>query len=624
MKTKMKKIMVMIMLILMLCTSLPISTFAAFITNINSDAQFGIVPGSKASYGHELHWATYDGVQYLIFCANYGATSPNGGNYTYNGDFIVHYKNSAPQYSKVAEMIYFGYTMKHGVGLPTNDEAMRDACCTQQWVWEFIHNNIDGNSKVPTRESWNGNYMSVGHLAEWMARTENYYNQYHGNTSFNGTTSKATFGETKMITDTSGKLASYGSFNQNVDGVIFNHIQGSNDLAVTVTEDCTADNVNFSSRNYGIYQLMPNGTPYSSDTMGNYIYIQFTSGAVQNLIFSNYVDPSAFNINIEIEYGNALVVKTNANGDSLSGCTFELYKDQNCTQKVRTGTSDSNGNVYFQRLAPAVYYVKETNVPNGYLLDNTVQRVDVKVNETAEIQFKNYEPTGELKLIKTDKETGKDNRADGTSHHGDATLDGTEYTLYAKEDIYNVARTVKYFSKDEEIATFNFNSNGVATIGLRTKSTTAQLTTEGEILKGLPMGSYYARETKVPEGYLQDTEIHEINFNYKDMNTRVINLEDTFTNQVQKAKFEVIKMSSITNDTAPIVDGAEFTAILTKYVKFYGSFDEALKHLDEFSKDEYSIFKTENNGHGISGLLAYGRYTVNETYCPSDKVNPVK
>ena len=514
--------------------------------------------------------------------------------------------------------------MNYGYGIPNSDEAMRAAACTQQWVWEYIHNNIDGNSKVPARESWNGNYMSVGHLADWTARAEAYYNQYHGNVSFNGTTNKATFGETKMITDTSGRLSSYVSFNQNVDGVIFNHIQGSNDLAVTVTEDCTADNVNFISRNYGIYQLMPNGTSYSSDTMGNYIYIQFTSGAVQNLMFSNYVDPSAFNINIEVEYGNALVIKSNANGDSLAGCTFELYKDSECKQKVRTGISDSNGNILFQRLAPAVYYVKETNVPTGYLLDDTVQRVDVKVNETTEIQFKNYEPTGELKLIKTDKETGRENRVDGTSHHGDATVEGTEYTLYAKEDIYNVARTVKYFSKDEEIATFNFNSNGVATINLRTKSTTAQLTTEGEILKGLPLGGYYAKETKVPEGYLQDTEVHAITFNYKDMHTKVINLEDTFTNQVQKAKFEIIKMSSVTNDTAPIVDGAEFTAILSKYVDFYGSFDEALKHLDEFSKDEYSVFTTENNGHGISGLLAYGKYTVNETFCPSDKVNPVK
>lgn len=89
------------------------------------------------------------------------------------------------------------------------------------------------------------------------------------------------------------------------------------------------------------------------------------------------------------------------------------------------------------------------------------------------------------------------------------------------------------------------------------------------------------------------------------MHTKEINLDKTFTNKVQKAKFELIKVSSVTNTTAPIVPNAEFTAILTKYVEHYGSFEEALKHLDEYSKDEYSIFKIGSNGHGISGLLAY-------------------
>ena len=466
--------------------------------------------------------------------------------------------------------------------------------------------------------------MSTGHLADWTARTEQYYNLYHGNTSFNGTTNKATIGQSTTLKDTTGRLASYQSFNQNINGVTFSHNQGSNDLTITVDSNCTADSVTFNSRDFGLYQLMPNGKQYDSSTMSNYVYFEFTSGAVQNVMFSNYVDPSAFSVTVEVEYGNALVIKTNANGDTLAGCTFELYKDENCTQKVRTGTSDSNGNIYFKRLAPGTYYVKETKVPEGYLLDNTVQKVEVKVNETTEISFKNYEPTGELKLIKTDRETGRENRIDGTSHHGDATLDGTEYTLYAKEDIYNVAKTVKYFSKDERIATFKFNGNGIPTINITTKSETAKLTIDEEMLKGLPMGNYYAKETNVTEGYLQDEEVHSITFKYKDMNTKVIKLEDTFTNLVKKAKFEVIKISSIENTTAPVIEGAEFTAILTKYVDYYGSFDEALKHLDEFAEDEYSIFKTDKNGHGISGLLAYGKYTVNETYCPSDRINPVQ
>ena len=421
MKSKTKKLMAMICLILILLTALPLQTFAAFITDINSNAKFGVISGSLSNYGHELHYADYDGTRYLVFCTQYGKTSPNGGEYTYNGDFIVQYKENLPQYEKVAEMIYFGYTMNYGYGIPTSAEAIRAACCTQQWVWEYIYNNIDGSTSVPSRSSWNSNYMSATHYSNWTAKTEQYYNLYHGNTSFNGTTNRATIGQSMTLNDTTGRLASYQSFSQNVNGVTFSHNQGSNDLTITVDSNCTADTVTFNSKDFGLYQLMPNGTPYNSSTMSNYVYIKFTSGAVQNVMFSNYVDPSAFSVTVEVEYGNALVVKTNSNGDTLAGCTFELYKDESCTQRVRTGTTDSNGNIYFERLAPGTYYVKETKVPTGYLLDNTVQKVEVRVNETTEISFKNYEPTGELKLIKTDKETGNENRVDGTSHHGDAT-----------------------------------------------------------------------------------------------------------------------------------------------------------------------------------------------------------
>lgn len=624
MKKKTNKIMAIICLALLILTSLPLNTFATFITDMNSNAHFGIVNGSLANCGHELHYANYDGTTYLTFCCQKGKKSPNGSEYTYNGDFYVQYKQNLPQYEKIAEMIYFGYTMKYGLGVPTSMEAYRAACCTQQYVWEYIHNNIDSNLGVYDRDSWNGNYMSSGLYNNWLAETEGYYNQYHGNTSFNGTTAKAILGQTVTITDTSNKLSAYQSFSQTKDGVTFSHNQGSNDLTIYVSNNCTADTISFNSRDYGLYQLMPNGSQYNSSTMSNYMYFTFTSGTVQNLMFSNYVDPSAFSINVQVEYGNALLIKTNSVGNTLSGAKFGLYKDANCTNQVRTGISNSNGQIEFNRLAPGTYYVKELSVPNGYLLDTSVQSVEVKVNETSQVTFKNYEPTGEIKITKTDCETGNKNRIDGTSHHGDATLDGTEYTLYAKDNIYNLAGSIKYFSVNEEIATYTFDSNGIANIKITTKSTSANLTIDGNILKGLPMGNYYSKETKVPTGYIQDNNTHEITLKYKDMNTPVITSDNTFSNQVQKAKFETIKISSITNTTAPIVEGAEFTAILTKYVKYYGSFDEALKHINEYSKDEYSVFKTSSNGHGTSGLLAYGDYTVNETYCPSDKVNPVQ
>ena len=68
MKLKSKKIMAIVCLILILLTSMPIQTFAAFITDINSNAEFGVVPGSLENYGHELHYANYQGTTYFTFC----------------------------------------------------------------------------------------------------------------------------------------------------------------------------------------------------------------------------------------------------------------------------------------------------------------------------------------------------------------------------------------------------------------------------------------------------------------------------------------------------------------------------------------------------------------------------
>ena len=136
MKNKTKRIMAVIMLVLVLCTSLPINTFATFITDINSNAQFGVISGSLSAYGHELHYANYDGSSYMVFCTQYGQTSPTGKDYTYNGDFIPQFKQNKPEYERIAEMIYFGYTMNYGMGLPSSADAMRAAACTQQYVWE--------------------------------------------------------------------------------------------------------------------------------------------------------------------------------------------------------------------------------------------------------------------------------------------------------------------------------------------------------------------------------------------------------------------------------------------------------------------------------------------------------
>lgn len=318
-----------------------------------------------------------------------------------------------------------------------------------------------------------------------------------------------------------------------------------------------------------------------------------------------------------------------ANEDIYNVAKTHLYYTNG--QEVTKITTNSSGIAELSDLPMGKYIAQEFSAPDGFLVNENVYEFELKYkdNETATIEINlgnitDEEPTGEIILEKTDKETGNKNRADQKSHHGDATLNGTEYTLYAKTDIYNKMRTLKYFSKDETVAKFTFNDYGIATVDIVSNPTGSKLNVRENVLAGLPLGEYYAKETIVPTGYFMDNNTYNFTLRYKNDRTKVITANDVATNQVKKAPFTVIKVSSNDNTIAEKVEDAEFTAILTKYVDYYGSFEEAKNHLDEFSEDEYSVFRTDKNGHGTSGLLAYGEYTVCETYTPSPEIETVE
>lgn len=603
-----KKVIAIILLIITMMTNIsPVFAVSGSDTFIASQwATYCSTTESKSDWGILLRRLTNSstGVSRTVFCSEYGKDIRTGVKETGN-----YYTPTSQNVKKACKVAYFGWYSKYGdylVNGGTSSEKKKDYAFTQQFIWEVL-----GQSYAKFNNS------------TYQSQYEDFKNEI--NMKINTMSTRPSFdtenivleaGETKVLTDTNKALADYGSIDNWKDGIRFQHNKGENTLTITVSDNCTVEKLNISDNTMKSWGLIKEGTEDCDST----IYFEFEDDVQNQLYALNYNDPVSLAFSLRINLlGNLELSKLNTNGDLVDGSIFTVNgPGYNGDVEVK------NGKIVLEKIKKGTYTIKEKSTGGGYLLNKNVYKVEIKPNQTAMQAIINDEPTGEITIVKIDKDTGNSNRIDGVSHHGDANLNGTEYTLYAKEDIYNVNKTVKYFSKDEEIAKFTFDEYGNATIIITNKTTKANLSVDGNILKGLPMGMYYSKETHVVEGYTSDEIEHIYTFSYKDMNTPIIKLNEKVENTVKKAKFEVIKISSNTNTTADLIENAEFTAILTKYVDYYGSFEEALKHLDQYAEDEYSIFKTQANGHGVSGLLAYGEYTCYETNTPSDKINTVQ
>ena len=276
--------------------------------------------------------------------------------------------------------------MTYGLGIPETDEAKKSACACQQFVWEYIYNNITQEYGVTDRNSWNSSYMNNDIYLDWVNNAESLYNQYHNRVSFDGQTVNVDEGKEITVTDTNGVLAHFETFTQDVYGIIFNHQQGSNDLKITANS--AVEIANYNSAFYGVNQLMPNGDKYSEDTMGNYLYFEFPKGRIQNLIFSTYVDPVGFNINATVQakpQGKGVIKKVNDMGDSIEGCTFGIYTDLSCTNQIGSGTTDTNGEIPLEGLEPGTYYIKELAAAQGYVLNDEVKTVEINAGQTSTV-----------------------------------------------------------------------------------------------------------------------------------------------------------------------------------------------------------------------------------------------
>ena len=611
---KIKKI-ISILMIMLIFLSMIQPVFAASGTGTWSGGQyasgFKTTDNQNGSTGILIRKLTntVTGEKRTVFCAEHGVEFITGR--SYNGKYYTVTDSTIKKACKIAYLGWYKanpyYVVDGGI---LDDswayETRLSYVFTQQYIWQTLGQSnatfIDSNIQA-RYENFKKNIESQ--IADMERKP-----------SFNKTTITIQAGESKTIEDTNGELAKYNSIDRAQDGIRLKHNKGENTLTISVDENTNLENYKLSNDTLKSWGMIKEGT----EDLDSNVYFEFADGVQNQLYALNYNDPVTLQFGLAIElYGKLELSKLNTNGDLVSGAKFRVT-GPNYDKEVEV----TNGKITIDKLKKGTYTIKEVSVPKGYLLNTNSYNVEVKTNQTSTQAISNSEPTGKIILRKTDKYTGNTPRVIGTTHHGDASLDGAVYSIYAKTDIYNTAKTIQYFKANEKIAEFKFDANGKANVKVTTDSTKVKLETSDNTLKGLPLGDYYAKETTTPVGYKDDTNIYDFNLSYKDDKTSEITLEKTAEEEVKRAKFNVIKISSNDNTTADTIKNAEFTAILSKYVEHYGSFDEAKKHLSEFYPDEYSVFKTDENGHGLSGLLAFGEYEVRETITPNDRIETVE
>ncbi len=317
--------------------------------------------------------------------------------------------------------------------------------------------------------------------------------------------------------------------------------------------------------------------------------------------------------------GTFTLVKKNADKSAkLQGAEYRIWNDN----YDKTFTTNENGEIKVEGLKLGKYNYQETKAPDGYLIDDTIYSFELKYKDQntavvyASAERTDNEPIGTISIIKEDIKTG-------SMPQGDAVFEGAVYKVYAKEDIYNEAKTKKFFSNGDLVATRTINEKGTT-----------------EDITNLPLGKYVVKEEVAPLGYMLDTKEYEVNLTYNNQNEDIISNTTTSFEKVKEMGVHIFKSGIKENSgVTPGLEGAEFTIKLNSevekayeqgytYAEVWNGIDESGNQVEVDSKRVAeaqviaptieTIITDENGDAYTQNNLPYGKYIVKETKTPAD------
>lgn len=240
--------------------------------------------------------------------------------------------------------------------------------------------------------------------------------------------------------------------------------------------------------------------------------------------------------------GKIRITKTgHEGGNAVPGAVFAIVAAEDIVtpdgtvrvskgELVDTVTTGQDGKAMSKALYLGRYAVKETDAPEGYLLNAKDFETELKYKDQnteivyADIRVENEVAKGKIRIVKTDADTGK------------IIPEKAEFEIVAAEDIVTPGGAIKA-KQGTVVDTVVSGENGRGVSG------------------ELHMGKYIVKEKCAPTGYLLNPEPREVELDYKDQNTRVVYGNVTIADMPARGKVVITKTDS---ESGTFLAGAEF------------------------------------------------------------------
>jgi len=279
-----------------------------------------------------------------------------------------------------------------------------------------------------------------------------------------------------------------------IQGVVFQLQKPDGTQVATATTNANGI-ATFSNLYQGNYKVR------EISTVGNYILnsqlydISVEYNKTSNITVSNYY-----------KKGNLKVVKVDSETNvPIANVGFNLLNSSGSV--VASGTTNSNGELYFYNLRVGKYTLKETSTDSHYVLNTNSFEVTVDYNTTVTKTITNDYKKGHIKINKTDSETS-------------AAIPGVTFQLLKTDGT--------------PIGTATTNTNGEA------------------YFNNLRIGSYILKEISTNEKYLLNTASFDVNVEYN--KTSAMNI----TNDIKRGHIKINKTDS---ETSTPIKGVTFQLI---------------------------------------------------------------